>query len=60
MEQLRRRIDKVERLGDKQQDQRLAEVSEDAVDGEDHARKVAVRVPHKHLSRIPVVLQEGQ
>lgn len=60
MEQLRGRVGGVEQLRDEQQQQRLAEVAEDADDGEDHAGEVAVRVADEDARRVPVVVPERQ
>ena len=46
-------VEEVEDLRDEEEQQGLAEVPEDANHSKRHARKVAVRVPHKHRRGIP-------
>jgi len=58
-EDLGRRVDEVEDLGEQHQHQRLAEVAQDAHDDEDHAGEVAVRVAHEDARRVPVVAEQG-
>jgi len=53
-------VDGIEDLREEEQPQGLAEVAEDAVNGEHHAGKVAVRVSNKHLGRVPIVAQERE
>lgn len=59
-EELRRGVDEVEDLGDEQQEQGFAEVSEDANDGKYHAREIAVGVAHEDAGGIPVVAPQRQ
>lgn len=52
VEKLRHRINKIEHLRDEKQQNRLAEVAENADDRESHARKVVERVADEDLRRI--------
>ena len=47
-------VDKVEDLGDEEEEHGLAEVAEDGNHRKRHASKVAVRVTNKHSGGIPV------
>ena len=60
LEQLRHREQKVEYLRYEEEEEKLAEVSENADDGERHACKVAECVADKHLARIPIVDEQRQ
>lgn len=60
VEQLGRRVDKVEDLGQQEEDERLAKVALDADDDKDHAGKVAVGVADKDVGGVLVVGKEGQ
>ena len=53
-EELRCRVDKVEDLGDEEEEHGLAEVAEDGDHRKCHASKVAVRVTNKHSGGVPV------
>lgn len=57
-DELRDREDKVDELWDKEEEQRLGEVAEDARDRERHAGKVCVRVANKYCRREPVVVEQ--
>ncbi len=59
-EELRGGVDEVEDLGDEEQEERLGEVAEDADDGEDHAREVAVGVSDEDARGVPVVAPERE
>lgn len=56
---LRSGVDEVEELREKEQKKGLAEMTEDANDGEDHAGEIAVRVAYEDLGRIPVMRPES-
>lgn len=60
VEELGSRVDKVEDLGQEQEDERLAEMTLDADHDEDHAGKVAVGVSDKDVGGVFVVGKEGQ
>ena len=47
-------VDKVEDLGDEEEEHGLAEVAEDGNHRKRHASKVAVRVTNKHSGGVPV------
>lgn len=59
MEQLRRRIHKVEGLRQEQEPQGFAEMPKYAIHCKNHSCKIAICVPNKHLGRIPVVKPQG-
>lgn len=59
MKKLWDRIDEVRNLGQKQEEQGLAEVPENADNGEHHPSKVAVRVADEHFSWVPVGSPQG-
>jgi hypothetical protein len=48
-DELRQRVDKVDKLGDEEEQQGLAEVAEDPDHGKCHASEIRVRVAHKDL-----------
>mmetsp|Transcript_6929 Transcript_6929/g.16698 ORF Transcript_6929/g.16698 Transcript_6929/m.16698 type:complete len:405 (-) Transcript_6929:244-1458(-) len=54
LEELRRRVQEVEDLRREEEEERLAEVAQDASDAEGHASKVSERVANKHLRGVPV------
>lgn len=60
VEELRDAVEEVEGLGDEEEEERLGEVAEDAADGEDHAREVAVGVADEDAGGVPVVEEEGE
>ena len=60
VEKLGCRIYEVENLRDEQQEQCLAEVAEDADDGEDHAGKVAVCIADEDTGWVAVVGEQGE
>ena len=59
-EELRNAVDKVEDLGNQEEDQRLGEVAEDADDNEDHASEITVGISHENSCRVPVVEEQGK
>ena len=59
-EELRGGVGEVEELGDEEEQQGLGEVAEDANDGEDHAREVAVGVADEDPGGVAVVAPERQ
>lgn len=52
---MRRRVHEVKDLRHQKQQQRLAEMSQDPDDREHHPREIAIRVPHEHPRRVPIV-----
>ena len=60
LEQLGYRVEEVEHLGHKEQHQGLAEVGQYGHHRKGHARKVAERVAHKHLGRVPATQPDRQ
>ena len=59
-EKLRGGVDEIKDLRNEEQEQSLAEVSQDANDSEHHPREVAVRVPYEDAGRVPIVPPEGE
>lgn len=59
-EELRGGVDEIKDLRNEEQEQSLAEVSQDANDSEHHPREVAVRVPHEDPRGEPVVLPQRE
>lgn len=57
-EELRCRVDEVENLRNEQEKQGFAEMTQYPHNCKNHASKVAIRISHKHLSRVPVVRQK--
>ena len=49
--------EEIEDLGEKEEEERLGEVAEDADNGKGHTTKVAERVAHECLGRVPVPIQ---
>lgn len=59
LEQLRHRVQEVEDLGHKEQQEGLGEVAENTNNRKDHAGEVAVGVSNKTFCRAPVVSQRA-
>lgn len=59
-EDLGARVEEVEDLGCEEEAEGLGEVAEDADDGEDHPREVAVGVADEDLGGVPVVGDKGE
>ena len=59
MEELRHRVEKVDDLGQQENEQSFGKVAQDADHGENHAAEIAVGVAHEHLRRVPVVLPQA-
>lgn len=57
MKKLRQGVDKVDHLGDEEQQHHLAEVSQDADHSKCHPSKVAEGVSHKHRRGVPAARQ---
>lgn len=58
VKELRNRVDEVEDLRHEEQQQGLAEVTENSNDCKHHASEVAVSVPNENLRWIPVVIPQ--
>ena len=58
-EELRYGVEKVEYLRHEEEQERLAEVPQDANHSKRHTSKVAKRVAHKHSRWIPTLIGEG-
>lgn len=60
MEELGDAVEKVEGLGDEQEQEGFGEVAKDAANGEDHAGEIAVGVADEDGGGVPVVGEEGE
>jgi len=59
-EQLGHRPDEIDNLGDKEKEQRFAEVAQNTDNCKGHASKVTECISNEDVGRIPVVTKEGQ
>lgn len=57
MKKLGARVQEIKHLRNKQQEQRLAEMTQYTDDGKDHAREIAVCVAHEDFGGVPIMAQ---
>lgn len=57
MKKLGARVQEIKHLRNKQQEQRLAEMTQYTDDSKDHAREIAVCVAHEDFGGVPIMAQ---